>query len=119
MGSAAAAGHLRWLRRQRRINDAKPVLAAALETFRRLGAEPWTRRAEAELRACGVTAVAPAAPGALAGLTTQQREIILLTSRGLTNAEIADRLFLSPPHRRLPPVPVLPQAGHCGPPPAP
>jgi len=86
-----------WLRRQRRINDAKPVLAAALETFRRLGAAPWTRRAEAELRACGMTvAAAPAAPGALAGLTAQQREIILLASRGLTNAEIADRLFLSP-----------------------
>jgi DNA-binding CsgD family transcriptional regulator len=86
-----------WLRRQRRINDAKPVLAAALETFRRLGAAPWTRRAEAELRACGVTAAAaPAAPGALADLTAQQREIILLASRGLTNAEIADRLFLSP-----------------------
>jgi len=71
-------------------------LAAALETFRRLGAEPWTRRAEAELRACGVTAAAPTAPGALAGLTAQQREIVLLASRGLTNAEIADRLFLSP-----------------------
>jgi len=86
-----------WLRRQRRINDAKPVLAAALETFRRLGAAPWTRRAEAELRACGMTVAAtPAAPGALAGLTAQQREIILLASRGLTNAEIADRLFLSP-----------------------
>jgi len=86
-----------WLRRQRRINDAKPALAAALETFRRLGAAPWTRRAEAELRACGMTvAAAPTAPGALAGLTAQQREIILLASRGLTNAEIADRLFLSP-----------------------
>jgi DNA-binding CsgD family transcriptional regulator len=89
--------HGEWLRRQRHINDAKPVLAAALETFRRLGATPWTRRAEAELRACGVTAApAPRAPGALAGLTAQQREIILLAGRGLTNAEIADRLFLSP-----------------------
>jgi hypothetical protein len=29
-----------WLRRQRRINDAKPVLAAALNTFRRLGPCP-------------------------------------------------------------------------------
>jgi len=86
-----------WLRRQRRINDAKPVLAAALETFRRLGAVPWTRRAEAELRACGVTTAAvPTPPSALAGLTAQQREIVLLASRGLTNAEIADRLFLSP-----------------------
>ena len=86
-----------WLRRQRRINDAKPVLAAALETFRSLGAAPWTRRAEAELRACGVTAQAPAGrPGALAELTPQQREIVILASRGLTNGEIADRLFLSP-----------------------
>jgi DNA-binding CsgD family transcriptional regulator len=86
-----------WLRRQRRINEAKPVLSAALETFRRLGAAPWTRRAEAELRACGVTtAPVPTAPDVLAGLTTQQREIVLLASRGLTNAEIADRLFLSP-----------------------
>jgi DNA-binding CsgD family transcriptional regulator len=89
-----------WLRRQRRINDAKPVLGAALETFRRLGAAPWTRRAEAELRACGVAArTSPTAPDGLDGLdglTAQQREIVVLAGRGLTNGEIADRLFLSP-----------------------
>ncbi|MER5927396.1 AAA family ATPase [Streptomyces mirabilis] len=86
-----------WLRRQRRINDAKPILVTALETFRRLGATPWTRRAESELRACGVTVQAPqGAPGALDGLTAQQREIIILAGHGLTNGEIADRLFLSP-----------------------
>ena len=86
-----------WLRRQRRINDAKPVLTAARETFRGLGAAPWTRRAEAELRACGVTVhAAPTVPGAFAELTPQQREIVILASQGLTNAEIADRLFLSP-----------------------
>ena len=86
-----------WLRRRRRINDAKPVLGAALETFRRLGAAPWTRRAEAELRACGVAAEPPSAdPGALDGLTAQQREIVILAGHGLTNGEIADRLFLSP-----------------------
>jgi DNA-binding CsgD family transcriptional regulator len=85
-----------WLRRRRRINDAKPVLGAALATFRGLGAAPWARRAEAELRACGVTtAPAPAGSGALADLTAQQREIVILASRGLTNSEIADRLFLS------------------------
>jgi len=86
-----------WLRRQRRINDAKPVLRAAVETFRRLGAASWTGRAESELRACGVIAqAAPTVPGALVDLTAQQREIVILASRGLTNAEIADRLFLSP-----------------------
>ena len=89
--------HGEWLRRQRRINDAKPVLGTALETFRRLGAAPWTRRAESELRACGVTAQTPPAdPGALDGLTAQQREIAILAGGGLTNGEIADRLFLSP-----------------------
>jgi DNA-binding CsgD family transcriptional regulator len=86
-----------WLRRQRRINDAKPILVTALETFRRLGAAPWTRRAESEQRACGVTVQAPqGAPGALDGLTAQQREIVILAGHGLTNGEIADRLFLSP-----------------------
>jgi len=85
-----------WLRRQRRINDAKPVLAAALETFRRLRARPWSARAEAELRACGVSTPAGPDADALAELTAQQREIVILAGRGLTNAEIADRLFLSP-----------------------
>ena len=86
-----------WLRRQRRINDAKPILATALETFRQLGAAPWTRRAESELRACGVIVHdLPTAPGALDGLTAQQREIVILAGQGLTNVEIADRLFLSP-----------------------
>ena len=33
---------------------------------------------------------------ALSGLTAQQREIAIPASRGLTNGEIADRLFLSP-----------------------
>jgi DNA-binding CsgD family transcriptional regulator/tetratricopeptide (TPR) repeat protein len=86
-----------WLRRQRRINDAKPILAAALETFGGLGAKSWARRAEAELRACGIsTPDAPAPPEALSELTPQQREIIRLASDGLTNREIADRLFISP-----------------------
>ncbi len=85
-----------WLRRQRRINDAKPVLASALDTFSRLGAAPWRRRADSELRACGVAAKVGPAPSALDGLTPQQREIAILASHGLTNSEIADRLFLSP-----------------------
>ena len=115
-----------WLRRQRRINDAKPVLAAALETLRSLGATPWIRRAEAELRACGVTTQAAATtPGALADLTPQQRQIVILAGRGLTNGEIADRLFLSPRtvashlynlpqarHRRPPPTPRPHRPGH-------
>jgi DNA-binding CsgD family transcriptional regulator len=86
-----------WLRRRRRINDAKSVLTDALGTFRRLGARSWAERAQAELRACGVAVTgAPAEPDALGELTPQQRQIVRLAGEGLTDREIADRLFLSP-----------------------
>ena len=86
-----------WLRRRRRINDAKPVLTEALATFRRLGARSWAQRAQAELRASGVAVTgAPAEPDALGELTPQQRQIVRLASEGLTDREIGDRLFLSP-----------------------
>ena len=59
-----------WLRRRRRINDAKPVLTEALETFRRLGARSWAQQAQAELRACGVAVTgAPGDRDALRELT--------------------------------------------------
>ena len=86
-----------WLRRRRRINDAKPVLTEALGTFRRLRARSWAQRTAAELRACGVAvADAPGERDALGELTPQQRQIVRLASDGLTNAQIGDRLFLSP-----------------------
>jgi DNA-binding CsgD family transcriptional regulator len=86
-----------WLRRRRRINDAKPVLTEALATFQRLGARPWAQRAQAELRASGVAVTgAPAERDALEELTPQQRQIVRLASHGLTDREIGDRLFLSP-----------------------
>jgi DNA-binding CsgD family transcriptional regulator/tetratricopeptide (TPR) repeat protein len=86
-----------WLRRRRRINDAKPVLTEALRTFQGLAARSWAQRTEAELRACGVAVTGtPGEPGALSELTPQQRQIVRLASDGLTNREIGDRLFLSP-----------------------
>lgn len=86
-----------WLRRRKRIKDARPLLGSAHDTFTRLGAAPWTKRADSELRACGVTAEAgPTQTNALDELTPQQREIAILAAYGLTNNEIADRLFLSP-----------------------
>jgi DNA-binding CsgD family transcriptional regulator len=89
--------HGEWLRRRRRINDAKPVLTQALGTFRRLGARSWAQRAQAELRASGVAVTgAPAERDALGELTPQQRQIVRLASDGLTDREIGDRLFLSP-----------------------
>ncbi|MCT2593071.1 LuxR family transcriptional regulator [Streptomyces sp. N2-109] len=87
-----------WLRRRRRIAEARPLLTEALETFRRLGAHPWVTRTQAELRASGVSATAAedAPPHALADLTPQQQEIVRLAAGGLTNREIAAKLFLSP-----------------------
>ncbi|HEY2280370.1 MAG TPA: AAA family ATPase [Streptosporangiaceae bacterium] len=86
-----------WLRRQRRINEAKPELANALETFRRLGARSLAQRTEAELRASGVVVTGAAgAADALMELTPQQRQIVRLARDGLTNREIGDRLSLSP-----------------------
>jgi DNA-binding CsgD family transcriptional regulator len=83
-----------WLRRRRGINDAKPHLAEALTVFRTLGAGPWTRRAETELRACGIAQ--GGAPEALQDLTPQQQQIIHLAAQGMSNREIGQRLFLSP-----------------------
>ncbi|WP_405887432.1 LuxR family transcriptional regulator [Streptomyces sp. NBC_01136] len=86
-----------WLRRSRRINDAKPYFAAALDTFQQLGAEPWARRVGSELRASGInpSGAAPS-PEAITGLSPQQREVVVMAGMGLTNREIADRLVLSP-----------------------
>jgi DNA-binding CsgD family transcriptional regulator len=86
-----------WLRRRRRINEAKPELVTAMETFRRLEAGPWVKRAEAELRASGMAVAGTRGAGdALAELTPQQRQIVRLAYEGLTNREIGDRLLLSP-----------------------
>jgi DNA-binding CsgD family transcriptional regulator len=84
-----------WLRRRRRIAEARPPLTHALENFRRLGARPWIERARAEARAAGLD-VADSPPDALTTLSPQQRQIIRLAARGLTNREIGEQLFLSP-----------------------
>lgn len=84
-----------WRRRRRRVAEARAPLAEALETFRRLGAEPWTERARTESRAAGVDLGASTSE-ALADLSPQQQQIIRLAARGLTNREIGERLFISP-----------------------
>lgn len=83
-----------WLRRRRRIAEARRPLTEALEIFRRLGAHPWIERARAESRAAGLD-VTDAAPDTLAELSPQQQQIIRLAARGLTNREIGEKLFLS------------------------
>ncbi|MGC5009347.1 helix-turn-helix transcriptional regulator [Streptosporangium sp. DT93] len=86
-----------WLRRARRRADARARLREALETFDRLGAEPWAERARAELRATGDVPAAPRRAGdPLSVLTPQERHIVRLAAEGASNRDIAARLFLSP-----------------------
>jgi DNA-binding CsgD family transcriptional regulator len=79
------------LRRERAVTEAKAQLQTALAAFRTLGATPWAERAERELRAAGL----PTSPNA-ANLTSQELQIARLAAAGLTNKEIAARLYLSP-----------------------
>ncbi|WP_436534999.1 helix-turn-helix transcriptional regulator [Actinoplanes sp. HUAS TT8] len=88
-----------WLRRQRRINEARIELTAAADVFREAGARPWTARAEAEARASGVAVPETADAPQNAALTAQELQIARLAAEGRTNKEIADHLFLS--HRTV------------------
>jgi DNA-binding CsgD family transcriptional regulator len=84
-----------WLRRQRRRQEARVHLRAALELFRTMGARLFAERAEAELRATGETA-RRRDPSTLDDLTPQELQIAALVAEGMTNREIAGQLFLSP-----------------------
>jgi DNA-binding CsgD family transcriptional regulator len=85
-----------FLRRQRRRVDAREHLRAALETFDALDAMPWASRARSELRASGETARARSEQSASAELTPQELQVAKFVSRGLSNREVGEQLFLSP-----------------------
>ena len=107
---AAAAGHssftmarLRlafgaWLRRARRVKEARPLLQAAMEAFDALGALPWSERARQELRAAGAS-IERRVPERQEELTPQELQIALMAAEGLTNREIGQKLYLS--HRTV------------------
>ncbi|MFF9021223.1 ATP-binding protein [Streptomyces eurythermus] len=86
------------LRRLRATTEAREQLTLAMEAFQRLGAKPWVTRAAAELRASGMSAPASVRPGSVT-LTAQELQIATLAATGLTNKQIAERLFLS--HRTI------------------
>ena len=83
------------LRRSRRRVDAREQLRAALQTFQDLGAQPWAQRAEQELRASGETARKRDASTSIA-LTAQEAQVATFIAEGLSNREVAAKLFLSP-----------------------
>ena len=82
------------------VDSGDPAMAArALDILDRLGADAVAAKVRRELRSQGVTAVPARRRSATlanpAGLTARQVEVLRLLDDGLTNVELADRLFLS------------------------
>ena len=85
----------RWLRRRRRSAESRSPLRESVALFDALGAAAWSRRARQELRATGEK-VGRRAPDLRDRLTAQELQIAQLAAEGLSNRQIAERLFLSP-----------------------
>jgi DNA-binding CsgD family transcriptional regulator len=86
--------HGEWLRRRRRHRDAREHLVAAADMFEAMGMDAFLRRTRVELRATGDRAGRRAGGGS-DHLTPQEEKIAQLVADGLTNREIASRLFIS------------------------
>jgi DNA-binding CsgD family transcriptional regulator len=83
-----------WLRRQGRRGRARQVLHDAHRRFREAGARAFAERAVRELRAAGERSVSDV-DGGSSLLSAQEEHIARLAGEGLTNTEIAARLYIS------------------------
>ncbi|GIM96231.1 helix-turn-helix transcriptional regulator [Paractinoplanes toevensis] len=96
--SEAARAHLlygEWLRRERRRSEAREHLRRAHDMFVTTGMEAFAGRAARELRATGENARRRSVE-TTSDLTPRELQIARLAREGLTNPEIATRLFMSP-----------------------
>jgi DNA-binding CsgD family transcriptional regulator len=84
-----------WLRRERRRVDAREQLRSAHEMLSGMGIEAFSERARRELLATGET-VRKRTVQTRDDLTAQEEQIARLARDGLSNPEIAARLFISP-----------------------
>ena len=82
------------LRRTKKRSVGRERLQIALQTFERLGAEPWAERARSELRASGQSVRTPEQQAGDT-LTPQELQVAALVAGGATNREAAAALFLS------------------------
>jgi DNA-binding CsgD family transcriptional regulator len=83
-----------------RRDEAAKLLAEALDRYERAGADAWTGRVRAQLRALGIRPGMrgprhrPA--GGWKSLTATERAVSQLVAEGLTNGAVARRLYISP-----------------------
>ena len=85
-----------WLRRRRRLVDARVPLRSALTTFDAVGAAGWSRQAREALRSAGDSTAGAPGPSPASTLTAQETQIARLAAEGLSNREIGQQLYLSP-----------------------
>ena len=86
-----------WLRRNRRHGDARDQLRTAHKMLDAMGMGGFAARARRELEAAGETAARRPAQAVRYGaeLTAQEAQVARLAREGLSNPEIAARLFIS------------------------
>ncbi|MEV5572081.1 AAA family ATPase [Spirillospora sp. NPDC052269] len=84
-----------WLRRHRRRGPAREQLRIAHEAFTAMGMTAFASRAARELLATGED-LRRRPIGPTGELTAQEHQIVRLVRQGLTNAEIGNRLYISP-----------------------
>lgn len=83
-----------WLRGQDRRSEARSELHLALEMLEAMGMDGFAERARRELRATGETARKRQVEHS-GGLTAQEAQIAQLARAGMSNPEIAARLYIS------------------------